>query len=104
VTYSRDRFNIDHSVMRWDCDIHPIKSEVYSNYLTSILNVLDLACEYRLVTPYVRIHDDLLDYNDKDDDTFVYPCRSCEELTEVEEPKEFDPDMHYCDSGPRCCP
>lgn len=36
---------------------------------------------------------------------FVYPCKVCELDSPIYcDPKEFDPDMHYCGRSPYCCP
>jgi hypothetical protein len=48
---------------------------------------------------------ELMAYNHPDDESFVYPCRSCGESTDVEcDPEEFDPDYHYCGKDQYCMP
>ena len=50
------------------------------------------------------IPDELDGYEDADG-FYSYPCRSCGELHQIEyDLEDFDPDMHYCGSGPHCCP
>ena len=35
---------------------------------------------------------------------YSYPCRSCDEETEVEDPVEFNTIWHYCGKSPLCIP